>query len=44
MRPDGFRRVVDALAANPGAGVLVLDGKMIDRPHRKKCPALLTRR
>ncbi|KEY97523.1 citrate lyase [Sphingomonas sp. BHC-A] len=27
------RAVVDAFAANPGAGVLKLDGKMIDRPH-----------
>ncbi len=25
--------VVDAFAANPGAGALKLDGKMIDRPH-----------
>ncbi|UXC91216.1 CoA ester lyase [Sphingobium sp. RSMS] len=27
------RAVIDAFAANPGAGVLKLDGKMIDRPH-----------
>ena len=27
------RAVVDAFVANPGAGVLKLDGKMIDRPH-----------
>jgi len=27
------RAVVDAFRANPGAGVLKLDGKMIDRPH-----------
>lgn len=26
-------RVVAAFAANPGAGTLALDGKMIDRPH-----------
>ena len=25
--------VIDAFAANPGAGVLKLDGRMIDRPH-----------
>ena len=27
------RAVIEAFAANPGAGVLRLDGKMIDRPH-----------
>jgi len=27
------RAVVDAFDANPGAGVLKLDGRMIDRPH-----------
>jgi citrate lyase subunit beta / citryl-CoA lyase len=27
------RRVVEAFEANPGAGALSLDGKMIDRPH-----------
>ncbi|HKT14239.1 MAG TPA: CoA ester lyase, partial [Allosphingosinicella sp.] len=27
------RAVVEAFNANPGAGVLSLDGKMIDRPH-----------
>lgn len=27
------RRIVAAFAAAPGAGVLTLDGKMIDRPH-----------
>ena len=36
--------VVDAFAANPGAGVLMLGGKMIDRPHLKKALALLARR
>ncbi|BBF70499.1 HpcH/HpaI aldolase/citrate lyase family protein [Sphingomonas bisphenolicum] len=30
---DHARAVVDAFAANPGAGALKLDGKMIDRPH-----------
>ncbi|MFC3172664.1 HpcH/HpaI aldolase/citrate lyase family protein [Novosphingobium bradum] len=37
------RAVVDAFAANPGAGVLTLDGKMIDMPHLKKARALLAR-
>ncbi|HEX7875516.1 MAG TPA: CoA ester lyase [Sphingobium sp.] len=37
------RAVVDAFAANPGAGVLTLDGKMIDKPHLKKAEALLAR-
>ena len=27
------RAIVEAFAANPGAGALQLDGKMIDRPH-----------
>lgn len=27
------KAVIEAFAANPGAGVLKLDGKMIDRPH-----------
>jgi citrate lyase subunit beta / citryl-CoA lyase len=27
------RAIVEAFAANPGAGALKLDGKMIDRPH-----------
>jgi citrate lyase subunit beta/citryl-CoA lyase len=35
--------VVDAFAANPGAGVLTLDDKMIDWPHLKKAQALLAR-
>jgi citrate lyase subunit beta/citryl-CoA lyase len=29
------RRIVDAFAANPGAGTLGLDGKMVDIPHLK---------
>jgi len=37
------RAVIDAFAANPGAGVLTLDGKMIDRPHWIKAQALLAR-
>jgi citrate lyase subunit beta/citryl-CoA lyase len=37
------RAVVDAFAAHPGAGVLTLDGKMIDRPHLTRAEALLAR-
>lgn len=37
------RRVVAAFAANPGAGALQLDGKMIDAPHLKQAQALLAR-
>ena len=35
------RAVVAAFAASPGAGVLALDGKMIDRPHLKLAERLL---
>lgn len=35
------RRVVDLFAANPGAGVLGLDGKMLDLPHLKQARRLL---
>lgn len=35
--------VVAAFAANPGAGALQLDGKMIDAPHLKQAQALLAR-
>ncbi|KEQ55333.1 HpcH/HpaI aldolase/citrate lyase family protein [Sphingobium chlorophenolicum] len=35
------RAVVDAFAANPGAGVLKLDGKMIDRPHLVQAQRIL---
>lgn len=37
------RAVVAAFAANPGAGALQLDGKMIDAPHLKQAQALLAR-
>lgn len=37
------QRVVAAFAANPDAGALQLDGKMIDAPHRKQAEALLKR-
>jgi len=35
--------IVDAFAANPDAGVLQLDGKMIDAPHLKQALTLLER-
>ncbi|MBO9376989.1 CoA ester lyase [Sphingomonas histidinilytica] len=37
------RAVIATFAANPGAGALKLDGKMIDRPHLKQAQALLER-
>jgi citrate lyase subunit beta / citryl-CoA lyase len=37
------QKVVDAFAANPGAGVLQVDGKMIDAPHLKAAMAVLAR-
>lgn len=37
------RAVIAMFAANPGAGALKLDGKMIDRPHLKQAEALLDR-
>ncbi len=37
------RAVVDAFAANPNAGALQLDGRMIDAPHLKHAKALLAR-
>ena len=35
------RRVVEAFAANPQAGALALDGRMIDRPHLLQAQRLL---
>jgi citrate lyase subunit beta/citryl-CoA lyase len=35
------RAVVDIFAANPGAGALSLDGKMVDAPHLKSAQRLL---
>lgn len=37
------RAVIAAFEANPGAGVLQLDGKMIDAPHLKQAKALIAR-
>jgi citrate lyase subunit beta / citryl-CoA lyase len=35
------QRVLDAFAANPGAGTVGLDGKMIDIPHQKQAQRVL---
>ncbi len=35
------RRIVELFAANPGAGVLSLDGKMLDAPHLKAAERIL---
>jgi len=35
--------IVDAFTANPGAGVLMPNGKMIDKPRLKKAETLLAR-
>ncbi|MEL6373373.1 MAG: CoA ester lyase [Pseudomonadota bacterium] len=35
--------IVDLFAANPGAGVIALDGAMLDRPHLKLAERLLAR-
>ena len=37
------RAIIDAFAENPGAGALMLDGRMIDAPHLKKAQAVLAR-
>ena len=37
------RAIIAAFAANPGAGAVQLDGKMIDAPHRKAAEKLLAR-
>ena len=39
---DRARRIVEAFEANPGIGVLELDGKMIDRPHLLHAQRLLS--
>ena len=36
-------KVIAAFAANPGAGVVGLDGEMLDLPHLAKAKALLER-
>jgi citrate lyase subunit beta/citryl-CoA lyase len=37
------RAVVDLFAANPGAGALALDGKMVEQPHLLRARSLLER-
>jgi citrate lyase subunit beta/citryl-CoA lyase len=37
------RRIVETFAANPAAGVVGIDGKMIDRPHLKQAERILAR-
>jgi citrate lyase subunit beta / citryl-CoA lyase len=39
---DHARKVVEAFDANPGAGALSLDGKMIDRPHLIQAKRILS--
>ncbi len=38
---DHARRIIEAFAANPGAGTIGLDGKMVDVPHLKQAERLL---
>ena len=38
---DRARRIVDLFASSPGAGVLGLDGRMLDRPHLVQAERLL---
>lgn len=38
---DAARAIVDAFAADPGAGVLVVDGKMVDAPHLAQARRML---
>jgi citrate lyase subunit beta / citryl-CoA lyase len=37
------KKIVEAFAANPGAGVLQIDGKMVDAPHLKSAQQILSR-
>jgi len=40
---DWAKRVVDVFAANPRAGVLTLDGQMLDAPHLARAKNILNR-
>ena len=35
------RRIIDVFAANPGAGVVSIEGKMIDRPHLRQAERII---
>ena len=37
------RAIIAAFDAAPGAGVVALDGEMLDRPHRLRAEAILAR-
>jgi citrate lyase subunit beta/citryl-CoA lyase len=37
------RRIVEEFKRNPGAGVLNLDGEMLDAPHLKQAQRILAR-
>ena len=41
---DWAQRVVDAFAADPGAGVVRMDGRMVDKPHLLKARRILSLR
>lgn len=46
VSPDALARaqaVVDAFAANPGAGVVGVNGEMLDMPHLKRAQRILAR-
>ena len=40
---DRARRIVQAFADNPHAGVIGLDGEMLDKPHLARAQKLLAR-
>ena len=40
---DEARAIVAAFEANPGAGVVAIDGQMVDRPHLRRAERLLGR-
>ncbi len=40
---DAAQRIIDAFAADPKAGTIGLDGKMIDRPHLVQAQRLIAR-
>jgi citrate lyase subunit beta/citryl-CoA lyase len=40
---EAARKIIDAFAANPGAGVLAVEGKMVDAPHLLQARRVLER-